>query len=111
MRQLLKHIIIAALLSAAIGAVAGFFLAEGLPEGAIAGAIIGASLGVMVAVRKGAGDSTPSFEYEVAGIHDDNLITTVRRNLVREAYRNSVSPRILEEKIEGLESAERPKRK
>jgi hypothetical protein len=46
-------------------------------------------MGVLVAVRKGAGDSAPSFEYEAAGIHDDNLITTARRNLVREAYRDS----------------------
>ena len=71
------------------GALAFFLAAEGLSEGAVAGAILGVSLGVLVAMRRGAGDSTAAFEYETAGIHDDNLITTARRNLVREAYRQT----------------------
>ena len=54
---------------------------------------------------------SPSYELEAAGIHDDNLTTTARRNLVREAYRDSVSPQFFEEKIEGLGSVNRPKRK
>ena len=66
-----------------------FLAAEGLAEGAVAGALLGASLGVLVAMRHGAGDASAAFEYETAGIHDDNLITTARRNLVREAYRQS----------------------
>ena len=80
-----------AFLSALLGASIVYLLADGLPEGAVAGAVIGASIGVMVAVRKGAGDSSTSFEYEAAGIHDGNLTTTARRNLVREAYRTDAN--------------------
>lgn len=97
------------IVAAAIGGIAGTLLAGGLPEGAIAGALLGGSLGVMVAMRRGAGDSTASFEYEAAGIHDDNLITTARRNLVREAYRDSFGAQILEDKIETLGSREQTK--
>ena len=78
-----------AFLAALVGAICLYLLAGKLPEGAIAGALLGACMGVLVAIRKGAGGSAPSFEYEAAGIHDDNLITTARRNLVREAYRDS----------------------
>ena len=80
---------------ALVSALVTYWLAGGLPEGAVAGAVLGGSLGLLVAMRQGAGDSTPAFEYETAGIHDDNLITTARRNLVREAYRQSYerSPR------------------
>lgn len=74
---------------ALVSALVAFWLAGGLPEGAIAGALLGGSLGLLVAMRRSAGDSTASFEYETAGIHDDNLITTARRNLVREAYRDT----------------------
>lgn len=70
------------------GALAFFLAAEGLSEGAVAGALLGGSLGVLVAMRRGAGHASASFEYEAAGIHDDNLITTARRNLIREAYRH-----------------------
>jgi len=83
-------------LYAAVAAILGggiiYLLAEGLPEGAIAGAVIGASLGIMVAARKGAGDAAASFDYEAAGIHDSNLTTIARRNLVREEYRDSFNP-------------------
>ena len=74
---------------AIVGALVFYWAADGVAEGAIAGALLGASLGVLVAMRHGAGDSSASFEYEAAGIHDDNLITTARRNLVREAYRQT----------------------
>ena len=78
MIRLLSYTILAAVLGAGVV----YLLAEGLPEGAIAGAVIGASLGVIVAARKGAGDSAASFEYEAAGLHDNNLTTIARRNLV-----------------------------
>ena len=83
------RLLIYALVAALFGGACIYVLAGNLPEGAIAGMVFGGSIGVLVAMRKGAGDSTPSFEYEAAGIHDDNLITTARRNLVREAYRDS----------------------
>ena len=86
---------------ALLGALLVFLLADGLPEGAIVGVILGGSLGLLVAVRKDAGGKAAAYEYEAAGIHDDNLITTARRNLVREVYRDSATPRhILDEKIE-----------
>ena len=111
MLRLLQSVALAALLGAIIGAIGVFFLAEGLPEGAIMGGILGGSVGALIAARRHYGASGPAFELEAAGIHDDNLITTARRNLVREAYRDSVRPQILDEKIEGLASADRPKRK
>lgn len=81
-----------AAVSALIGAAALLLAAGGLIEGAIAGAVFGASLGVIIAVRKGAGAASPSFEYEAAGIHDGNLTTIARRNLVREELRDSFTP-------------------
>ena len=83
------RLLIYAFLGAAPGAVTVYLLAEGLPEGAIVGALLGGSLGIIVAMRRASGGTGPSFEYEAAGIHDDNLITTARRNLVREAYRQT----------------------
>ena len=90
MIRLLAYAVIAAVLGGGIV----YLLADGLPEGAVAGAVIGASIGLMVAVRRGAGDSAASFEYEAAGIHDSNLTTTARRNLVREAYRTDAHQRL-----------------
>lgn len=87
------RLVVYAIVGASLGAAVFYFLADSLPEGAIAGALIGACLGVLVAMRAGAGASSPSFEYEAAGIHDDNLVTTARRNLVREAYRESLHAR------------------
>ena len=92
--------------SAAAGALTAFVLAEGLPEGAFIGAMLGASMGVIIAMRRASGSAGPSFEFEAAGIHDDNLITTARRNLVREAYRDSFSGPNLGTPIEQLGSAE-----
>lgn len=91
----MTRLIVYAVIGATLGALALFLAADGLTEGAVAGALLGGSLGLLVAVHKGAGDSAAAFEYETAGIHDDNLITTARRNLVREAYRQSYerSPR------------------
>jgi len=111
MFRLLKSVVLAALLGALIGAIGIYVLADGLPEGAIMGGILGGSVGLLIAARRRYGGTTPSYEFETAGIHDDNLTTTARRNLVREAYRDSVSPQIFEEKIEGLGSADRPKRR
>lgn len=111
MLRLLLHVVLAALLGAIIGATGVFILAEGLPEGAIMGGILGGSIGLLIAVRRHYGASGPAYEFEAAGIHDDNLVTSARRNLVREAYRDSIRPRILEEKIERLGSANRPKPK
>ena len=93
-------------IGAVIGALAGYLLADGLAEGAFVGALLGASLGIIIAMRRASGAAGASFEYEAAGIHDDNLITTARRNLVREAYRDSFGTQVLEEKIEKLVSAD-----
>lgn len=68
---------------ALIAGIAFALLADGLFEGAVAGAVIGASLGWLVAVRKSA-----AYEYEAAGLHDGNLTTIARRNLVRELRRD-----------------------
>jgi len=111
MFKLIVYAMASALLGAIIGAIVVFMLTEGLPEGAIMGGLLGGSVGMLIAARKHQGRSGPAFELEAAGIHDDNLTTTARRNLVREAYRDSVSPQIFEEKIEGLASDNRPKRK
>ncbi|MCY3780115.1 MAG: hypothetical protein OXG78_07400 [Chloroflexi bacterium] len=78
-----------AFLAAVLGAVIAYLLAEGLPEGAFVGGLLGASIGIIIAMRRASGGAGPAFEYEAAGIHDDNLITTARRNLVREAYRET----------------------
>ena len=85
MIRLFAYTVIAALL----GGIVGYLLSHGLADGFAAGIIIGASIGVIVGARRNAGASGPSFELESAGIPDDNLITTARRNLVREAYRDS----------------------
>lgn len=98
------RLIVYTIIGASVGALVFLLAAYGVPEGAVAGAILGGSLGALVAMRQGAGDSTASFEYEAAGIHDDNLTTTARRNLVREAYRDSFGQQILDEKIEKLGS-------
>ncbi len=99
------------LLGTIIGAISVFVFTDGLPEGAIMGGILGGSVGALIAARRHHGTSGPAFELEAAGIHDSNLTTTARRFLVREAYRDSLSPQILEEKIERLGSADRSKPK
>lgn len=83
------------IIGAVAGALVAYLLSGALPEGAVVGLVIGGSLGLLVAVQSGAGDSAAAFEYEAAGIHDDNLTTTARRNLVRDAYRQTFerSPR------------------
>ena len=96
-------------IGASIGALAGYLLADGLPEGAFVGVLLGASLGIIIAMRRASGAAGASFEYEAAGIHDDNLITTARRNLARGAYRDSFGTQVLEEKIETLASADEAK--
>lgn len=111
MIRLTLYVLAYGLLGAIVGAIGVYLLAEGLAEGAIMGGILGGSVGVLVAVRRRYGTWGPAFELEAAGIHDDNLTTTARRNLVREAYRDSVTPHIFEEKIEELGSADRPKRR
>ncbi|MCY3916710.1 MAG: hypothetical protein OXG49_11915 [Chloroflexi bacterium] len=118
MARLMSAILTAALLGAIIGAIAGLVTSEFSLEGALSGGIIGAiiggllggSIGMLIAARRRYGASTPSYEFETAGIHDGNLITIARRNLARGAYRDSAIPRIMEEKIEGLANANRPKR-
>ena len=93
------------LTSAILGAIAGHLLAGGLLEGAIAGALLGGSAGLIIAMRRASGGSAPAFEYEAAGIHDDNLITIARRNLVRDAYRDSYNLRERDAKRRYDESA------
>ncbi len=80
---------ITTLIGIIVAAAAGYFLAEGLPEGAIAGAIVGGSLGTIIGLRLNASGAEPAFEFEAAGIPDDNLITIARNNLGRDAYRSS----------------------
>ncbi len=112
MIRLLLFVVLGASLGALIGTAAVYILAEGLPEGAIMGGILGGSIGILIAMRRYQGASGPAFEYEAAGIHDDNLITTARRNLVQEAYRDSFAAKtIMDEKIERSASAEPRKRK
>lgn len=110
MLRLLLSVTLAALLGAAIGAIGVYILAEGLPEGAVAGGILGGSVGALIAARRHHGASGPAFEYEAAGIHDDNLITTARRNLVREAYRDSFAGNIVQAETEQVAQARQPKR-
>ena len=76
--------------AAIVGAIVAFLMTEALAEGAIVGALIGGSIGVIIFISRNA--STVSYELEAAGIPDDNLITTARRNLVREAYRSNYNP-------------------
>lgn len=112
MIRIALYVLFAGSVGALIGAIGVYILAEGLPEGAIMGGILGASIGILIAMRRHQGASGPAFEYEAAGIHDDNLITTARRNLVQEAYRDSFGAKtIMDEKIERSASAQSPKRK
>ncbi len=76
--------------TAIVGAIVALLLTEALAEGAIVGALIGGSIGVIVFISRNA--STVSYEFEAAGIPDDNLTTTARRNLVREANRSNYNP-------------------
>ena len=85
----MSRLLIYALAGAALGAVAGALLAAGLTEGAIAGAVVGTSIGVIIGVQRSAGSAIAAFEFEAAGIPDDNLITIARRDLVRDAYRDN----------------------
>ncbi|MDE2635183.1 MAG: hypothetical protein OXI30_02360 [Chloroflexota bacterium] len=93
-----------------VGAICLHFLAGNLPEGAIAGALLGGSIGLLIAVRRHYGASGPAFEYEAAGIHDGNLITTARRNLVREAYRESFAGKSMHDETEEIAKAHPPRR-
>ena len=77
------------IIAAALAGMAGWLLAGQLPEGAIAGAIFGGSLGMIAAARRGASGSSAAFEFEGAGLADDQLTTIARRNLTRDAYRDS----------------------
>ena len=82
------RLILISLVAAIVGAFAVYLLAGNLPEGAIAGAVVGASIGIIIGARK-SGASSVAFEFEAAGIPDDNLITIARRDLRRDAYRDS----------------------
>jgi len=98
------------LIGAIIGAIGVFILAEGLPEGAIMGGLLGGSIGTLIAARRRYGGTTPSYEFETAGIHDDNLITIARRNLARGGYRDSFGAGIFAEKTELGRGKEKAKR-
>ena len=89
------------LTSAAIGAVIAFVLADGLAEGAIMGALLGGSIGTIVAARLLNGGAGAAYEFEAAGLHDDNLVTIMRRNLMREAHREQLIADINDHHIEG----------
>lgn len=94
-----------ALVSAGCGAVAGYALADSLHEGAIAGAVVGASLGLIVAARRNARMGGVSFELEAAGLADDNLITIARRDLSRDAYRDSYDLRERDSQVKAMADA------
>lgn len=100
-----------AFLAALVGAFFVHLLAGGLPEGAIMGGILGGSIGMLIAVRRHYGASGPAYEYEAAGIHDNNLITTARRNLVREAYRDSFAGETWHAETKEIAKAHPPNRK
>ena len=70
-----------------LGAAVAFALAGGLAEGAIMGALLGGSVGTLAAARMLSGGAGPAYEAEAAGLHDDNLTTIMRRNLMRETRR------------------------
>lgn len=89
MPKALLHFTKLTLIGIIVGAAAGYFLAEGLIEGALTGAIFGGSLGTIIGLRLNASGAEPAFEFEAAGIPDDNLITIARNNLGRDAYRSS----------------------
>ena len=74
------------------------------------GGLLGGSIAVLIAARRHHGGSIPSYEYEAAGIHDGNLITTARRNLVREAYRDSFSGKTRYAETEDISKAHSRKR-
>ena len=74
------RLILISLVAAIVGAFAVYLLAGNLPEGA--------SIGIIIGARK-SGASSVAFEFEAAGIPDDNLITIARRDLRRDAYRDS----------------------
>ncbi len=86
----MKLAILYAAVGGLLGGMAGYLLAEGLSEGAFIGVMLGASLGIIAAMRRLYGGASPSYEAETAGIQDDNLITTMRRKLIRDASRESI---------------------
>lgn len=85
----MRQFLLTTLTGLLFGAAAGYFLTESLAEGAIAGAIVGGSLGMIIGLRLKSSGAEPAFEFEAAGIPDDNLITIARNNLGRDAYRSS----------------------
>lgn len=105
-----RHIIYV-VIGAFLGLIGVYILAEGLSEGAVMGGILGGCIGLLVAARRYYGGSIPSYEFEAAGIHDGNLITTARRNLVREAYRDSFAGRTMQAETEEIAKAQPPNRK
>ncbi len=100
-----------ALIGALSSALVFFLLADGIAEGAVAGALLGGSLGIITAMRRASGSTGPAFEYEAAGIHDGNLITIARRNLVRDAHRDTFGKALIDDKIERMGDADLAKRK
>ncbi|MCY4063509.1 MAG: hypothetical protein OXG53_14150 [Chloroflexi bacterium] len=110
MFKLIVYAMASALLGAIIGAIVVFLLTEGLPEGAVMGGLLGGSAGMLIAARRRFGGTTPSYEFETAGIHDDNLVTIARRNLARGAYRDSFGAGIFAEKTEQARSKRNTKR-
>ncbi len=110
MKEILQ-LLLSASIAAVTGALVFFLAAEGLAEGAVAGALLGGSLGIITAMRRASGSTGPAFEYEAAGIHDGNLITIARRNLVRDAHRDTFGKALIDDKIERMGDADLAKRK
>ena len=75
------------IVSAIVGAVAVFALADGLLEGALTGALFGGCVGFIVAMWHSANAKGVAYEYEAAGLPDDNLTTINRRDLAKPELR------------------------
>ncbi len=89
-----RHFALITLLGAAIGAACGYLAAPGYAQALPAGALLGALMGLGIAARLSAGRAAPAFDVETAGKHDDNLITSARRHLSRDAYRQFFDDKI-----------------
>ena len=72
--------------TAIVGAVAVFALSDGMLEGILTGALFGGCVGFIVAMWH-AQNKGVSYEYEAAGLPDDNLTTIARRDLARPELR------------------------
>ena len=71
------------------GAVVVFLLSDGLLEGAATGLIFGGSVGFISAMWHQSRSNSVSYEYEAAGLPDDNLTTIARRDIGQSGNRGN----------------------